>query len=198
MYLSKNRTLKKVILQEFITLDGFVADRKGGVNFFDFLAGEGGREVDEDLLEFIGTIDTILLGANTYRMFVDFWPNATTVTEIVADRLNATPKIVFSKTLTKAPWGTWEDAKVVASDTTTKIEELKQGPGKDMVIWGSISLAQSLMKEKLIDEYELRICPVVLGDGLKLFPDDLRVGHLNLLETKTYKNGLVFLRYKSN
>lgn len=108
--------MKKIILQEFITIDGFAADQYGNISFFDFLQGEGGKEVDEDFLQFIGTIDTILPGAETYRLFAGFWPTATTDTEIVADALNATPKIVFSKTLNKNPWGNREDAKLIKTN----------------------------------------------------------------------------------
>src|SRR4029078_11049034 len=95
------------------------------------------------------TIDTILLGANTYRLFIEFWPAATTDQEIIADKLNSIPKIVFSRTLKKAPWGKYPDAEI-SDDAIKTIKELKKKSGKDMVLWGSISVAQQLMKENLI------------------------------------------------
>lgn len=187
--------MRKVILQEFVTIDGFAADKKGTTSFFDFIQGEEGKEVDMDLLKFIDTIDIILLGANTYSMFVEFWPSATTKEEIVADKLNAIPKIVFSKSLNKAPWGKWKPAKLVKTDAAEEIIQLKRHNGKNMVLWGSISLAQSLMKEGVIDEYQLRICPVALGEGRPLFPEGISTLNMELLETKAYDNGVVFLRY---
>lgn len=65
-----------------------------------------------------------------------------------------------------------------------------------MVVWGSISLAQSLMKDRLIDEYHLRVYPVALGKGKRLFPDDIAALDMKLLETKTYETGLVLLHYQ--
>ncbi|MGH7719276.1 MAG: dihydrofolate reductase family protein [Gemmatimonadaceae bacterium] len=185
--------MRKVILQEWVTIDGFAAGPNGELDFFaSSVLNEGS---DRDLLRFIDTVDTILLGAVTYRLFVDFWPTATTDDEIIADKLNATPKIVFSQTLDRAPWGKWGEAKVVKTSAAEEINELKRRPGKDMVLWGSISLAQSLMKEGLIDECHLRVCPVALGKGRRLFPDDVSTIDMKLLETRAYESGLVLLRY---
>jgi dihydrofolate reductase len=65
-----------------------------------------------------------------------------------------------------------------------------------MVVWGSISLAQSLMKENLIDEYHIQLCPVLTGGGRNLFPQQINFGQLNLLETRQYNTGIVFLNYE--
>lgn len=186
--------MRKVILQEWVTIDGFAAGPQGEIDFF--ADPELNKGSDEDLFSFMDTIDTILLGAATYRMFVEYWPTATVDTEVIADRLNATPKLVFSKTLQRAPWGKWEDAVVVQNDAADEVRKLKQQPGKNMVLWGSISLAQSLIRANLIDEYQLRVCPSVLGSGKALFPDGPAGLELTYLETKTYDTGLVFLRYE--
>lgn len=186
--------MRRLILQEFVSIDGFAADAQGTTKFFEDLTGQKGREIDNDLLTFIRTIDTILLGANTYKMFVDFWPAATTDQEPVADALNATPKIVFSEKLKQAPWGKWDAAKIVNTDAVTEIKRLKTLPGKDMVLWGSISLAQSLLKENVIDEIQLRVCPVALGKGRELFPKN--ESKLKLIDTKTYAAGVVLMTYR--
>lgn len=186
--------MRKVILQEWVSIDGFAAGPNGET---DFLASPFLNEgSDEDILRFMDGIDTILLGAVTYRLFVDFWPTATTDTEIIADKLNATPKLVFSRTLQQAPWGKWKDAGIVKNSAIEEVAKLKQQPGKDMVLWGSISLAQSLTKEGLIDEYELRVCPIVLGKGRRLFSGETAGLDMKLVETKAYKAGLVLLRYQ--
>lgn len=185
--------MRRVILQEWVTIDGFAAGPAGDLGFFSSpVLNEGS---DEDLLRFIDTVDTILLGAVTYRLFADFWPTATTDDEIIADKLNATPKVVFSRTLERAPWGKWDAARLVKDGAAKEITHLKQQPGKDMVLWGSLSLAQSLMREGLIDECHLRVCPLALGNGRRLFPDDIGALTMKLLETKTYQSGLVLLRY---
>ncbi len=65
--------MRKIVFQEFVTIDGFAAGQDGKTSFVDFLVAEGGKEVDKDMLHFIGTIDMILLGAVTYSMFVNYW-----------------------------------------------------------------------------------------------------------------------------
>ncbi|GAB3331685.1 dihydrofolate reductase family protein [Larkinella ripae] len=186
--------MRNVILQEWVTVDGFAAGPQGEIDFFT--APELSTESDEDILAFMEGIDTILLGATTYREFVEYWPKATTDTEVIADRLNTTPKLVFSKTLERAPWGTWPEATVIKTEAAEAVRALKQQTGKNMVLWGSIALAQHLIKAGLIDEYQLRICPSALGQGKPLFPADLARPNLKHLETKTYASGLVLLRYE--
>ena len=150
---------------------------------------------DKEQLEFLNEIDAILLGANTYRLFVDFWPTATNDQEVIADKLNSLPKFVFSHSMQKAPWGKWPDATLIHTDAVESVKKMKSQDGKDMVLWGSISLAQSFMNENLIDEYHLRICPVVLGGGRSLFAKTGKI-NLELIESRTFPSGLVQLKYK--
>jgi dihydrofolate reductase len=185
--------MRKVILQEWISLDGLAADKEDSTEFFNDAKYNVGS--DEDLLAFIDTVDTVLLGANTYRMFSQFWPTADPNEEIIADKLNAMPKLVFSQSLDKAPWGDWPEAKVIKDDLVKTITELRQQPGKDMVVWGSLSLAQSLMQAGLVNEYQLRIVPTLLGVGLPLFSSTNTKSELHLLESKTYPAGITLLRY---
>ena len=185
--------MRKLVFQEFLSLDGYAADKDHSTKFFE--APEYSRDSDEDLLAEMNRFDTILLGANTYKMFADFWPTATNDEQIVADKLNSIPKIVFSSTLKEAPWGKWEPAKIENEDAIKAITELKKQEGKDMVLWGSISLAQALMKANLIDEYQLRIVPVLLGDGTLLFEKREELP-LELIKTKFYDSGLLLVHYK--
>jgi dihydrofolate reductase len=105
------------------------------------------------------------------------------------------PKVVFSKTLTRAPWGSWPEARVVNNSAAREVSTLKQQAGKDIVIWGSISVAQSLMSEQLIDDYRLVICPVVLGSGRPLFRDEIDSWDMTLQDVKTFDRGAVLLKY---
>lgn len=138
----------------------------------------------------------ILLGRKTYELFVEFWPTATTKQEAIADKLNSLPKIIFSNTLSKAPWGKWPDAEVINGDAVKAIGNIKKEQGKNIVLWGSISLAQSLMKENLIDEYHLQLCPVLTGGGRTLFPEFRDHQKLQLTETRKYNTGTTFLNYQ--
>lgn len=189
--------MRKLILEEWMSLDGYVADRNGQLDFFTQLTPEQNTYSDNDQLKFMQTIDTILLGRVTYELFAGFWPTATTDQEAIADKLNETDKIVFSNTITTAPWGKWPDASVQSGDAITEIRKLKSLPGNDMVLWGSISLAQSLMKENLIDEYHIQLCPVITGGGRSLFTQKLNPTELTLLECRKYDTGTVFLKYES-
>ena len=188
--------MRKLILEEWVSLDGYVADRDGQLDFFTNFVAEQNKYSDSDQLKFLETIDTILLGRKTYDLFVEFWPTATTDKEVIADKLNETKKITFSNTIAKAPWGKWPEAEIITGEATDAIKKLKLLPGKNMVMWGSISLAQSLMKENLIDEYHLQLCPVLLGGGRSLFPGDMNLEQLKLLEVRQYNTGTVFLNYE--
>jgi dihydrofolate reductase len=174
-------------------MDGYAADANGSVTFIESTTLN--KYSDLDQLAWLDTIDTILLGANTYRLFVDFWPTATTQQEVIADKLNSIPKIIFSKTMASAPWGKWPEAAVVSTDAVQAVKELKTAPGKDMVLWGSISLAQAFMKAGLIDEYHLRICPTVLGSGRPLF-ESTGAMDFELFGSRVYESGLVLLQYR--
>jgi dihydrofolate reductase len=188
--------VRKVVVQEFVTLDGFAAGPNGELDFV-----QSGSTADptsgpfvEDQLAFISTLDSILLGAVTYRMFSEYWPEQTVETQGIADALNSTPKIVFSRTLDSAPWGSWEPARLVSGSAREEVRRLKEEDGGDMVVWGSLTLAESLMRDDLVDEYHLWVCPVVLGRGKRLFAEGLDERWMKHVETKNY-DGLVSARY---
>jgi dihydrofolate reductase len=187
--------MRKLILEEWMSLDGCVADKNNGLDFFTHLTPEQNTYSDNDQLKFLETVDTILLGRKTYDLFVEFWPDATTDKEVIADKLNDIPKFVVSNTITKAPWGRWPDAGIINGDIINAIKKLKAQSGKNIVLWGSISLAQTLMRENLIDEYHIQLCPVRLGGGRKLFPEELDMANLELAEIRKYDTGTVFLNY---
>jgi dihydrofolate reductase len=187
--------MRKLIVEEWVSLDGYVADKNGNLDFFTNLTPDQNKYSDADQLKFLETVDTILLGRKTYELFVDFWPEATTDKEVIADRLNEIKKVVFSNTLTNAPWGKWPAAEIISGEAGSTIKKLKELPGKNIVLWGSISLTQALMKENLIDEYHIQLCPVLTGGGRALFPEQMKLGKLQLLETGQYNTGVVFLNY---
>ncbi|MCW3106179.1 MAG: hypothetical protein JWQ09_685 [Segetibacter sp.] len=188
--------MRKLILQEWVSLDGYVADKRGQLDFFTNISNEANKYSDYDQLKFMDDIDTILLGRKTYDLFVEFWPTATTDMEIIADKLNSTKKLVFSNSLHKAPWGKWPEAEIIRGEAADTIRKLKTKEGKNMVLWGSISLAQSLMKQHLIDEYHLQLCPTITGGGRSLFPQGDSYVNMNLIELKKYETGMIFLRYE--
>lgn len=188
--------MRQVVLQEFISLDSLAAGPNDNVDYIP-ASTQGDESFGKEQVKLMNRIDTILLGRVTYQMFAEYWPKVTKGKEKpFADKLNSIPKIVFSKTLERAPWGDWEEAKVVKGGAVKEIAKLKRRSGKNMVIWGSISLAQSLIEEGLIDEYRLVVCPVVLGSGRPLFLDKVDSFGLKLLEVKKFDQGAVQLKYK--
>lgn len=190
--------MRKIIVQEWISLDGFVEDKNGKLDFFTNISNDANKYSDYDQLKFLEDIDTILLGRKTYELFVEFWPEATTDMEVIADKLNSTKKIVFSNSLRNTPWGKWPAAEIYRGEATDQIRNLKMKEGKNMVLWGSISLAQSLMKQNLIDEYHLQLCPVITGGGKTLFPESSNYANMHLIGVKKYETGMVFLRYETD
>ena len=186
--------MRGVILQEFVTLDGLAAGPNGSVDWVPATTRDD-QSFEQHQLRFARTIDTILLGRVTYQMFSQYWPTQTNETDKAADMLNQTPKVVFSKTLDRAPWGKWAEARVVATDAAEAVRKLKAQPGKDMVLWGSISLARSLMQAGLIDQYQLVVCPLVLGRGTPFFGEQAPELALKLIEAKRLDRGGVLLKY---
>lgn len=182
--------MRKLIFQQWLSLDGYAADKNDTVTFIEAVA----KYSDDQQLAFLDTVDTFLLGANTYRLFYEFWPTATNEAEVIADKLNSMHKIVFSSKLTSAPWGEWPAAQVINASASEAIPALKQRDGKDIVLWGSITVAQALMRDDLIDEYHLRICPMLLGSGRPMFIDTPM--NLDLYETRRYDSGVMLLQYR--
>lgn len=185
--------MRKLIVQEYISLDGFVADANGGLAFTAPYVRDGGG--DAEVKRVIDLVDTIVLGEVTYQLLEKIWSERTNNDTPIADSLNAMPKIVFSQKLKQAPWGKWKAATVSSERAEKEVSALKRGAGKDIVVWGSVSVAQSLIKAGLVDEYRLLVCPVALGEGRRLFTEGKAL-HMKLLETKAYSSGLVLMRYE--
>ena len=186
--------MRRLILEEWLSLDGYAVDGEGTLDFFP--SSESDQFSDRDQLQFLESVDTILLGRRTYELFVDFWPTATTDKEVIADRLNSLPKLVFSNTLREAPWGEWSPARVVHGDAVAEIKRLKEQDGKHMVLWGSLSLAQKLIAADLIDEYHFQLCPTAVGGGRPVFPTLQSYAAFERVNVRLYDTGVLFLHYE--
>lgn len=139
--------------------------------------------------------DALLLGRVTYQIFAGFWPSATdeaTPSVGYATRMNNIPKFVVSKTLQKVEW---KNSRLVHEDIVEEITRLKRQPGKDILVYGSRELVNTLMQHALIDEYRLLVFPIVRGSGKRLFQESSRAT-LKLLDTKALESTVVLLRYQ--
>ena len=187
--------MRKVVLQEFMSIDGCVAGPHDSVDFIP-ASTQGDLTFGRQQLALMDTVDALLLGRVTYEMFSGFWPNVPDGAEKeFAEKFNAVPKVVFSKTLKRAPWGKWHEGRIVTGSAVEEVVKLKRQPGKDLLVSGSISVAQSLIDASLVDEYRLVLCPVVLG-GRPLFRTNLKMPPLQLMNATTLDRGGVSLIYK--
>ncbi len=169
-----------------MTLDGFC----------DHTAGVPDEEIHQHYTELLNEGDAILYGRITYQL-MDYWqtflknPSGEKSMDDFARAIDKIPKIVFSHTLKNVEW---ESAKLANRGIEEEVLELKQQPGRDILV-GSRSLIIQLMKLHLIDEYQLCIHPVVAGSGLPLFENINDRTILKLLKTKTFSGGAVTLYY---
>lgn len=184
---------RRLVVQQWATVDNIVAEEDGGLSF---VSGEPFSEVDTGafkttVMEFMDSIDTMIIGANTYAMAKDYWPYAEEQGEF-GKKLNNLTKYVASSRLDDAPWGDFSPA-TVTRDPVATVRELKEHGGKDLWLWGSLTLMRSLLDVGLVDEVQLRVCPVTRGRGTHLFED---TQDLELAEATGFDNGIVLLRYE--
>ena len=185
--------MRKIIASTFVTLDGYMV---GPNEDMSWVTNNFSEEMGVYAGDLMNSMDTILLGRVTFETMTKFWPAQTEATAPGADKMNTNPKIVFSKTLDKAEWGHWKNARVVKGNAAGEIARLKQQPGKNMVIYGSANLVQGFTQLGLIDEYQLLVHPLALGGGKRLWADMAHAVNLKLLRTQAFKNGVAVLYYE--
>src|SRR5688572_15236276 len=147
--------MRKLVLQEFVSIDGYAAGPNNNIDFIP-ASTQGDATFGREQLALMETTDALLLGRVTYEMFSGFWPDVGDGAEKeFADKFNAVPKIVFSRTLARAPWGKWNECRIISDGAIDEVVKLKGQSGRGLLVSGSISLAQSLINERLVDEYRL-------------------------------------------
>ncbi len=184
--------MRKIIVSEFLTLDGVMED-PGGAEKFErggwAIQFERGPEGDKFKLNEVMDSDALLLGRVTYGEFEKAWPYRTGE---FADKMNRMPKYIVSTTLNEPAWN---KSHVIKRNIAQEVLALKSVPGKDILIAGSARLVQTLMQNKLIDEYRLMVYPVILGMGKHLFDQGSEALPLKLVESKPIGAGIVILIY---
>jgi dihydrofolate reductase len=187
--------MKKLVVTEFVSVDGVIQD-PGGDGDFKHAGWTFDIDPDPAVYEFksweLEQAESQLLGRKTYEGFAAAWPGRTDEMGF-ADKMNAMPKYVVSTTLTSPEWN---NTSVIGDNVAGNVRALKDGDGGDILVAGSKTLVGTLHEEGLVDEYRLMVFPVVLGSGLRLFPDDAADKvKLALADTKTYTNGITLLTY---
>jgi dihydrofolate reductase len=189
--------MRKIVVLSFISLDG-VMQAPGGPE--EDTSGDfkyGGWTVPYSD-EFSGNLMTeqmsmpfeLLLGRKTYDIFAAYWPKQTGA---IADPFNKTTKYVVSASTPKLEW---ENTELINGDVAAKLKELKQQDGPMLQVHGSGNMIQTLLKNDLVDELWLKIFPVTLGKGKRLFAEGTMPAAFELVESKTTPQGVIFANYK--
>lgn len=183
--------MRRLIVWEFLTLDG-VMEAPG---FEEHRKGRQGwaiRLADDDLAAFQRDLafsaSAFLLGRRTYQIWAAFWPTYELAPDF-AEKMNQTPKYVYSNTIGEA---TWANTTILRGDLAEAVNGLKGGEGGDIVVEGSGELVAGLMERDLVDEYRLMMFPVVLGSGKRLFPDEVGMHHLRLVDSRVFPSGVFY------
>ncbi len=184
--------MRKLVVFNSVTVDGYFTDAKGDISWAK-------QNQDAEFQEFVAGNASgggmLLFGRITYEMMVSYWPTpaAREQNPAVAEGMNKLPKVVFSRTLDKADWS---NTKVVKGDIAAEVRTMKSEPGDDMVILGSGTIVSQMAQHGLVDEYQLVVYPVVLGKGRTLFDGLEERLSLKLTRTRAFGNGNVLLCYE--
>jgi dihydrofolate reductase len=183
----------KLMVFNSISLDGYFVDMKGDMGFAN------NSTPDAEWEAFVngnasGSAGTMVFGRITYDLMASFWPTpiAAHSNPVVAQRMNASRKVVFSRTMDKAAW---INTRLVKEDLPGEIRRMKQEDGEGLVIFGSGSIVSQLTQCALIDEYQFIVVPIVLGKGRSMFAGIKGKLSLKLKQTRSFANGNVWLSY---
>jgi dihydrofolate reductase len=192
--------MRKVIVNEFMTLDGVIQapggadeDRDGGFEHGGWQTPLLDDVAQKSVVEGMAEAGGFLLGRKTYEIFAGYWPTAPEEEAAVAGPLNSLPKYVASTTLTEPL--AWQNSTVLEGDVAEAVAALKGESGKDLHVIGSGELAQTLMNHDLVDEYRLMINPILVGSGKRLFRGDNDRKMLRLADSTISSTGVVIATY---
>ena len=177
--------MRKIVVTEFLTMDGVMEEPSWTVPYWsDEIAAFKG---DEMLAS-----DALLLGRKTYDGFAQAWPSRTDE-EGGGALMNSLPKYVASTTLETAAWN---NSHIIATNVTDEIATLKEQPGKNILVYGSADLVDTLLQHDLVDELRLLVYPIVLGSGKRLFKDGRSMKEMTLDSATPFASGVVALVYR--
>jgi dihydrofolate reductase len=183
----------------FLTLDGVYQgpggtdeDRRGGFDRGGWLAPYANEETFLFITSVYERADALLLGRVTWDIWAMYWPHHDGG-DPVSHGINVLPRYVPSTTLTDP---TWQNTHVIGGDVEAAVREIKAKPGRELQVHGSGALLRWLLERDLVDELNLLIYPVVVGDGLRLFPEHGPTHHLMLLDSKAMPNGVTIHTYR--
>jgi len=185
--------MRKLVVFNHVSLDGYFVDKNGDMSWakVDHQDAEWNAFVAENA----SGEGVLVFGRITYELMAGFWPTPFAIENmpVVAEGMNSMPKVVFSRTLDQA---SWNNTTLVKDDLAAEIRKMKQEPGEGMAILGSGSIVSQLAQERLIDEYQIVVNPIVLGEGRTMFDGIKEKLSLKLTKTRAFGNGNALLCYE--
>jgi dihydrofolate reductase len=179
--------VRTLAITQNVTADGAV-EMLG--DWFDPTAED--RQVTEAMNRFTERQDALLLGRRTFEDFRSFWPKQTDDRTGITDELNRVQKYVVSATITDPQW---QNSTILGDDWLDRVAELKEQPGGDIGVTGSIRLCHALIAAGVVDEYRLFVYPVVQGRGRRLFPEGFEADRLRVVQVAGFDSGVTLLHY---
>jgi dihydrofolate reductase len=191
---NKEQSMRKLLVFNSVTVDGYFTDKNGDMSWahkhddpeWNAFTAENAKSGGE-----------LLFGRVTYDLMASFWPTpaAAKMFPEVAEGMNKSPKVVFSRKMDQA---SWNNTRVIKGDLAEEIRKLKQAPGDGLVLMGSGSIISQIALAGVIDEYQMVVNPLALGKGRTMFDGIKDQLNLTLASTRAFKNGNVLLTYKSS
>lgn len=189
--------MRKLIVLSFITLDSVMQapggpdeDPTGGFKYGGWVAGYWDDLLDRVMDEQMANPFELLLGRKTYEIFAAYWPYKD---DPFADKFNNARKYVVSTTIEKPDW---DNSTIIAGDVVGQIKKLKEQEGPEIQVHGSSNLIQTLLKNDLVDELLLKIFPITIGTGKRLFASGTTPASFRLLDSKTSTTGVIIATYQ--
>jgi dihydrofolate reductase len=198
--------MRRIVAFDRVSADGYFAGDDGNLNWV-----VPDDKVEQEGMSALPNVDTMVFGRRTYELFESYWPNVLDDSDSapdphvkgrrspeirkMAEWINDTAKIVFSRSRKEV---TWKNSTLVREVDPRAIEKMKNGPGGDMIIFGSGTIVSQLTQHGLVDEYYFIVGPVFLGSGKPLISGVPNVTRLKLLAAKEYQSGNLVLRYAPN
>ena len=184
--------MRKLIVFNSVTADGYFTDKN---NDMSWAHRQGDAEWNDFVAENAKSGGELVFGRVTYEMMKSFWPTPMAAEQFpdVARGMNESPKVVFSKTMDQA---TWNNTRLIKGDLANEVQKLKDESGDHLVVMGSGTIVSQLTQAGLVDEYQMVINPIVLGEGRTMFEGVKNKVALKLTDTRAFKNGNVLLKYE--
>ncbi|MCU7725074.1 dihydrofolate reductase family protein [Actinoplanes sp. KI2] len=195
---SQNSSGRRVVGNISLSLDGRISGAGGEFDMGWIVPHAVTGAAREHMIRVTGPATTALLGRKNYQGFGGFWPavakdeNADPRDRAFAEWLNAVEKVVFSTTLTDAPW---ENSRLAGADPASVVRELRERPGGDIIVLASASVIRALLEAGELDRLSITLCPEIVGGGRRLLDDGLPAGSWSLTDLATTESGAICLIY---